>query len=304
MRARLFIEREWIDAGSRRVRLPRDQARYLRTVLRLRAGAPLTLFDGSGREYLAVLRGTDRREATAEIVRVAGPAAAAAGREAGPGEPAPAGADRCGSAATGPAGTEEAARVPTPRCRLVLAQGLVKGDRVDLVVQKATELGASAIHPLSTRRAVPRPADGGGSRLARWRRIAVEAAEQCGRVDLPEVHPVEPLEAFLARPFPGALRLCFHEGAARGLGEVEPLRKLLRSGSSLSGPPRGDERVAAYPTDRTVVAMIGPEGGFDPDEAEAARAAGFRWVGLGPRVLRAETAALAALAVLAYELEP
>lgn len=300
MPTRLFIEPGWVDAGGRRVWLPRDQAHYLRTVLRLRAGAPLTLFDGSGREYRAVLRDAGRREATAEIVDVAGPPA-----PAGTGA---AGIDPASTPAKGWAAAPGAAPPPAPR-RLVLAQGLIKGDRLDLVVQKATELGASAIHPLLTRRAVPRPAEGGATRLARWRRIAVEAAEQCGRVDVPAVHPVEPLEVFLARPFPGALCLCFHEGAARGLPGVEPLRDVLGSHAASLRLPHGaaGRGPAASPDDHarppTIVALIGPEGGFDADEAEAARAAGFRWVSLGPRILRAETAALAALAVLAYELE-
>ncbi len=258
MPPRLFIEAAWVEADGRRVRLPRDRTHYLRTVLRLRTGAPLTLFDGSGREYAAVLRGLEGPEATADIVRdivrVEGARGAA-------------------------------------RSRVVLAAGLTKGSKLDLVVQKATELGAAAIHPLLTRRAVPRPDEGGDARLARWRRIAMEAAEQCGWVDLPAVHPVEPFDAFLARPFPGALRLCFHEGAAHAATGVTPLREVLAEWRE-SG--HGEE---------SVVALIGPEGGFAAGEAEAARAAGFHWVGLGPRVLRAETAALAALAVLAYEIE-
>ncbi len=367
MPTRLFIEPEWVDAAGRRVRLPRDRARYLRTVLRLGTGAPLTLFDGSGREYRAVLREAGRREATAEIVEVAGPAPAAGAPAAAAAAADPTGAPRAAQAAAAGAG-----RVAVPRIRLVLAQGLVKGDKLDLVVQKSTELGASAVHPVLTRRAVPRPADG-AARLARWRRIAVEAAEQCGRLDVPAVHPVEPLEAFLARPFPGALRLCFHEGAARGLPGVERLRDVLASHAALLRVPRGSAggaepeppaggcapapmplgaapcdgpggeagrpappdlcaagRAECSPADvpaagdaaaagdapagppwsgvggpaaGTVVVLIGPEGGLDPEEADAARAAGFRWVGLGPRILRAETAALAALAVLAYELE-
>ena len=249
MTPRLFIERHWVDETGRLVRLPRDQARYLRSVLRLAPGAHVTLLDGTGLEYAAVLRDL-RGEARAEIVRE-GPATVTG---------------------TG----------------VVLAPALTKGAKLDLVVQKATELGAAAIHPLLTRRSVPRVEDGGPSRVARWRRIAIEAAEQCERGDLPTIHPVEPLDRFLARPFPGALRLCFHEGAARGAGDVARLADVLAGGLS-----RG----------RTVVALLGPEGGFAPEEAEAARAAGYLWVGLGPRVLRAETAALAALAVLAYEIE-
>lgn len=246
---RLFIEPGWLEAGGRRVRLPRDRARYLRSVLRLGAGAPLALFDGRGREYAAVLADLEPRGATADIVR------------------------------------EGAARVGGNG--VVLGVALTKGSKLDLVVQKATEFGASAVRPVVTRRAVPRVDEGADARVARWRRIAVEAAEQCGRGDVPAVHAVEPLDRFLDRDFPGGIRLCFHEGAARGEAGVRSLREALRG---------------AVPAGAPVVALLGPEGGFDPGEAEAARAAGYRWVGLGPRVLRAETAALAALAILAYEI--
>ncbi len=250
MAPRLFIERDWVDGEGRVVRLPRDQARYLRSVLRLAPGAEVTLLDGAGLQYAAVLRDLRGGEARAEIVRATPAAVTGTG--------------------------------------VVLAPALTKGARLDLVVQKATELGAAAIHPLLTRRAVPRVEDGGESRITRWRRIAVEAAEQCERGDLPAIHPVEPLDRFLARPFQGALRLCFHEGAARGAGGVAKL---------------GDVLAGALSRGRPVVALLGPEGGFAPEEAEAARGAGYIWVGLGPRVLRAETAALAALAILAYEIE-
>lgn len=248
MPPRLFIEQDWVHGEA--VRLPRDQARYLRSVLRLSPGAEVTLLDGTGLEYAAVLREVQGSRCVAEIVR------SAAVRVTGNG--------------------------------VVLAPALTRGARLDLVVQKATELGASAIHPLVTRRSVPRVEDGGESRVARWRRIAVEAAEQCERGDLPAIHPVEPLEPFLARPFPGAIRLCFHEGAARGTPGVARVRDVLSEGVPPGAP---------------VVALLGPEGGFAPEEAEMARAAGYTWVGLGPRVLRAETAALAALAVLAYEID-
>jgi 16S rRNA (uracil1498-N3)-methyltransferase len=247
---RLFIEPAWIAGDGRRVKLPRDQARYLRSVLRLAPGAPVALFDGTGLEYAAELRTLDGSGATAEILTTANAVARGNG--------------------------------------ITLAAALTKGAKLDLVVQKATELGAGAIAPVVTRRAVPRVEDAGDARVARWRRIAVEAAEQCGRGDVPTIRPVEPLERFLARDHGDALRLCFHEGAARGEDRVLPLRELVRQGLAPG---------------RAVIALLGPEGGFDPEEAEAAQAAGFTWVGLGPRILRAETAALAALCVLAYEME-
>jgi 16S rRNA (uracil1498-N3)-methyltransferase len=167
-----------------------------------------------------------------------------------------------------------AARPESP-LRLVLALSPLKGDRMELVIQKATELGVAAIRPVVTARtdAVARPALK-GTRQERWDKVASGAAEQCGRAVVPDVAPACTLAQFLAEPADGALRLLFDEA---------PGQPAL---STLSRPAAA------------VLALVGPAGGWEPHEVERLQAAEFRRVSLGPRVLRAETAAIALVAAL------
>jgi len=155
-----------------------------------------------------------------------------------------------------------------------LAFALAKGEKVDLVVQKATELGASRLLPFAAERSVVRldPAKG-EERASRWRRIAGEAARQCGRADVPEVSAPSPLAAALEAP-PGFSRLVFHGEGGTPVGALPPSAA------------------------RGYLAVIGPEGGLAPAELRACEAAGAIRASLGPRTLRAETAALAAVALL------
>jgi 16S rRNA (uracil1498-N3)-methyltransferase len=156
---------------------------------------------------------------------------------------------------------------------VTLQIGLLKGDRHDLVVQKATELGASRIVTVLCQRSIPmRLEERSARRNQRWQRIAQAAAQQCRRPDLPEVTPPRQLGEVL-QAAPTGLRLMLYEGAA------PPLRSVL----------------AAH---QAIELLVGPEGGLDPQEVDAATAAGFIPCSLGPRILRAETAALAALAVV------
>jgi 16S rRNA (uracil1498-N3)-methyltransferase len=160
---------------------------------------------------------------------------------------------------------------------MVLAQALVAGEKMDWLVQKAVELGVAAVVPLETERAVVR-LDAGSVRAAKrvehLRQVAIAACEQCGRNRIPEVRPVTGLLQFLAgEAGRDALRLMPSPGAERRL-------------SALPAPPR------------EVVVLIGPEGGLAESERLAAASAGFVPVSLGPRVLRSETAGLAAMAAL------
>ena len=150
---------------------------------------------------------------------------------------------------------------------LTLAAALLKGPKMDLVVEKATELGVRRVAPVVSRYAL-----GGATRLERWRRIALAAAKQSGRTSVPAIDAPAPLAELVARPWPG-LRLMAWEGE-RDL----PLASL---------PAHAD----------AVVMLVGPEGGFADDEVAAARAHGFQTVTLAPRVLRAETAAIGAAAL-------
>ena len=169
--------------------------------------------------------------------------------------------------------------VGEPSVRLVLYQALIKGQRFDWVLEKGTELGVAAFVPVVSGRSLIRPSQASAARLERWRRVIVEAAEQSGRSRLPEISPPLPFEEACASA-PG-LRIIPWEGE-REAG----LRDVLAA----------EEAVAA------VSLFIGPEGGFPPEEVELARQQGVRTVSLGRRILRAETAAIVAAALVLHEL--
>ena len=157
---------------------------------------------------------------------------------------------------------------------VVLAQGISGGDNMDFTIQKAVELGVAGIQPLATARSVVHLSDERAKkRLAHWRRVVISACEQCGRNRLPRVEEVVELREWLARLDGGGLRLLLSARAAQPL-------------ASLAKPQA------------PVWLLAGPEGGFDEHEENGAGAEGFRAVNLGPRILRTETAALAALSAL------
>lgn len=220
-------------APGARVALPEHSAHHARDVLRLRPGAAVRVFDGRGAEFEAVLESVSRAGVSARITGVGVPR-------------------------------------PESPLRIVLAVSPLRGDRMELVVEKATELGVAEIRPIVAVRtdAAARPALR-GSRQERWEKVASGAAAQCGRAVVPRVAPTTTLADLLEEPFDG-LKVLFLE---RG----EP--------SSLSGLPRP----------RHVLMLVGPAGGWEPTEIERATAAGFVPAGLGPRILRAETAALTAI---------
>ena len=216
-----------------RVALPDEAARKARLVLRLREGDEVELFDGAGRRALARIAAGEGEGVFAEVAEVQTVAAGA---------------------------------------RIAIAQALCKGDKMELVIQKATELGASCIVPYASERAVVKlDAKKGAERVDRWQKIAAEAARQCGRSDVPEVAPLTDLAGVLARP--GARAVLYEEERGHRFADF------------LDGA--GDEATL----------LIGPEGGFAPHEIERARSAGAAVVTLGSRILRTETVALAALAI-------
>ena len=218
-------------------RLPSGQAHHVARVLRLAPGDALTLINGDGAEYDAV------------VVRIAG------------------------DAVTVKVGDARSCARESP-LEIVLGQALSSGERMDYTVQKAVELGVAAIHPLAAARSVVRlTGERAEKRVAHWQAVAVSACEQSGRNHVPPVAPVTELAAWLERPAAGALRLLLSPAGATGL------RDLPRPAAS-------------------IVLLAGPEGGFTPEEEAAARHCGFAPVRLGPRVLRTETAAVAALAAL------
>jgi len=224
-------------APGARIELPEHSAHHAREVLRLRPGAVVRVFDGAGSEFEGVLHEVSRRAVSAHLGHAVPP------------------------------------RAESP-LHLVLAVSPLKGDRMETVVQKATELGVGEIWPVITARtdAAARPALR-GSRDERWERVAAGAAEQCGRAVVPHIAPTTTFDGLLARPFDG-----------------ERVALLETPGH----PPLG--KTARSPTEPLLL-FVGPAGGFDPAEQAALDSAGFRLVSLGPRILRAETAAIAAVAI-------
>jgi 16S rRNA (uracil1498-N3)-methyltransferase len=163
---------------------------------------------------------------------------------------------------------------PESPLAVTLVQAVSRGERMDWTLQKATELGVRAIAPVLSARSVVRlDARQAEAKLRHWQAIVVAACEQCGRSVLPELRPPETLGACLARPAAGELRLVLDAEASTELAAIPA--------------PAG-----------AVQLLVGPEGGFEDDEVAAARAVGHRPARLGPRVLRTETAGIAALAVL------
>jgi 16S rRNA (uracil1498-N3)-methyltransferase len=168
---------------------------------------------------------------------------------------------------------------PEPQVSVVLYMCLIKEPRFELVLEKATELGVGAIVPVVAKRSVVRPWKEGGAKQERWWRLVVEATEQCGRARPPDL--LAPI------PFAQAVR------QARGL-RLLPWEREAQQGLR--------EALRRWEVDRRQVSvLIGPEGGLEVEEVEMAQEAGFQVVSMGRRILRAETAALAALAVIMYE---
>ncbi len=156
---------------------------------------------------------------------------------------------------------------------VTLVQAVQAGEKMDFTIQKAVELGVTDIVPVDSRRSVIRlTGERAAKRVAHWQGVAASACEQCGRNQVPLVAPLEKLEHWLARPARPGLRLMLEPGAEYSLADLPPVKD--------------------------VQLLIGAEGGLDPQEMLAAEQAGFQAVRLGPRVLRTETAGLAALAAL------
>jgi len=238
----------WTEDGL--VVLTGDEARHCCQVLRVRIGDEIILFDGAGRSARATVSNVTSREVQARLGDVVS--------------------------------------VQRPKPDLHLATAIPKGKTMDLVIQKATELGVDRITPLVTEHTVARPDKGGrdGDRKReKWQRVALEASKQCGRDWVPEVAGPTTLDELLAqRPIGSDDRV----GIVADLpGRSQPLRELLKK--SRLNPAEA-------------VLLVGPEGDFSDLEYDQIRSAGYLSLDLGPLVLRCETASIAGLALLAHEL--
>jgi 16S rRNA (uracil1498-N3)-methyltransferase len=236
---RVFVQTP-LSAGSN-VALEGTAANHVMRVLRLREGDALTLFDGRGGEYGARITGFRKDSVQVEV-------------------------------------REHRDVERESALDITLAQGISRGERMDLVMQKATELGVTRIVPMITERTVVKLDERQAERKwEHWRAIVISACEQSGRNRVPEISsPVAYYEA-IAKTIPASLT------------------RLLLS-------PSGTLRVRDLGEPKQVAVLIGPEGGLSENEQEAAVAAGFQQVRMGPRILRTETAALAALAALQHAL--
>lgn len=218
------------------VELAADEARHAARVMRLGRGDPVRLFDGEGGQSDAVVTVARRDRVEVEILRTC--------RQARP-----------------------------QRCALTLAVAPPKGQRQNVLVEKCTELGVDALRPLLTGRGVARA---GPQTVERWRRWALEACKQCGRLWLPRVLDAAGFSDVAGGEQPNALALITHPGAG-----AAPL----------------DERVRGLPAAAAVVLHVGPEGGWTEDELAAAAGAGMQAVRISDAILRTETAAIAATAI-------
>jgi len=223
---------------SNHVELPREAAHHAHRVLRLRANDAVQVFDGEGNAFdarIAEING--KRTVLHEL--------------------------------------QSCMAAQEPPLRIVLAQAMCGSEKMDWIIQKATELGAAEIQPVQTQRSVAKlSAERAEKRAVHWKSVVIAACEQCGRNALPQIHAPRDLGVWLAevRGNPHGKFVLLPEGATA-------LRR--------QAPPQ-----------KEAVLLIGPEGGFSQDEAVMAHQAGFTPVVLGPRVLRTETAALAGIAAL------
>lgn len=221
--------------GSK-ISLTIDETRHLRDVLRLHEGEKVNVFDGLGKEFLCEIENIERHKTILEMIEEVSP------------------------------------KSPESNLNLTLAMALLKGEKFDLVVQKACELGVSKIIPLNTKRADVKLKDHKESekKLERWQKIALEAAKQCGRAKLMQLQVPMDFNRFV---------------------EIADGTKVLfaeRMGTSFS-----DLKV-----DKNIIAVVGSEGGWEDTEIDLAISKGFKIITFGGRILRAETAAIAISALL------
>lgn len=243
--ARFFVSPEAVDKSSGVITVTGEDVNHIRNVLRLASGDSIDISDGAGSEYDAVIEKLEKDRVTSVIKGVS-------------------------------------QNRTEPPVEVTLYQGIPKSDKMDMIIQKCVELGVGRVVPVITGRTVVKLGGGkdAAAKTARWRRISLEAAKQCGRGRIPIIS--EPIG------FGKAL------DEARGC-ELRIIPYEMESTTSLADCI-GETKY------KSVAAFIGPEGGFEEEEIRQAETAGLIPVTLGPRILRTETAGPAVLSILMYEL--
>jgi 16S rRNA (uracil1498-N3)-methyltransferase len=225
------------------------EAHHARDVLRLNRGARLVVFNGRGREITAEI--SDTTSSSVQLRKL------------------------------------HETQTPPLRCRITLGQAIPKGKNMDLIVQKAVEIGASEIAPIISDRTVVRLSDDDAAqKQAKWQTIAIEAAKQCGQNWLPYIRKPQAVAQFFAARAAFDLQL---------IGSLQPDAQHLKK---ILADYERDHRTRPI----SVLMLVGPEGDFTPAELNLARANGCHPITLGPIILRVETAAIYCLSVLSYEL--
>ncbi len=231
---RFYVPEITGDAPS--VRIGKDETKHLRSVLRMKTGDMIYVFDGRGNEFECELTEIEKSGSLARVLKQVEPAS------------------------------------PESPLAITLAVGLLKGDKYDLVVQKSVELGVHKFFPMVTHRSEMKLVEA-QRKLERWRKIAFEAAKQCGRAKLMSVEEPSHFSDLIAGDHPGA-KIMFAEQGGGKFDQLEPANEMF--------------------------VMIGPKGGWEPAEIDTAEANGFTAVTFGGRIMRVETAAIAICAILQH----
>lgn len=239
--ARFFVKPEQINENT--VIITGPDVKHISHVLRMQPGRQLTVLDGQGNAYLAEITAIDKEQVTCRLL-------------------------------------DREQLHTEPNIKITLVQGLPKGDKLESIIQKCTEIGVQRIIPLAARRSVVKlEGKKASERRERWQRVAEEAAKQCRRTVIPEVTNLSTWDEVIKNINPGALLLLPWEDEKN-----TPLRQVLQE--------------VDYPGE--VYIFVGPEGGFETEEVNKASAAGGHKITLGPRILRTETAGPTALAMVLY----
>ena len=279
---RLFLSPE--ELTSQEIVIHGENAHYISSVLRVQTGDMLTIFDGQGNRYICMINKIHKKEVIVEKIK------------------------------------KEAYSAESP-ILIALAQGIPKGDKMDFIVQKSTEIGVKKIIPLITERSQVQHT----AKTERWRKIALSASQQSGREKIPDIEEPITFENFLKKnefyhpplhPLPSrdgtseaASHLCGRDslipsplvamarrGEGKGEGQIGIIFSEEEKNQTLKKVLKDFKEITA------IILLIGPEGGFSDTETKMAVEKGFTATSLGPRILRTETAALSAISIVQYEL--